>query len=50
MNGLPDWSPATLTESPPEQTTDDIDAGWGEQIETDDDRRFLDERPPHHDR
>jgi len=34
----------------PDQTTDDTDAGWGEQPDADEDRRFLDERPPHHDR
>jgi hypothetical protein len=34
----------------PDQTRDDTDAGWGEQSDpTDDVRRFLDERPPHHD-
>jgi len=39
-----------LTESVPEQTTDDTDVGWGERPEEDDDRRLLDEWPPHHDR
>lgn len=30
----------------PEQTVDDTDAGWGERVE-DDDRRLLEDRPPH---
>lgn len=31
----------------PDQTVDDTDAGWGESSD-DDDRRLLDELPPHH--
>lgn len=36
----------------PEQTRDDTDEGWGEPRYDDrgDDRRLLEERPPHHDR
>jgi len=38
-----------VTESLPEQTSDDTDEGWGERpADPDDDQRFLDERPPHH--
>jgi hypothetical protein len=33
----------------PEQTSDDTDAGWGEPADSDDDeRRLLDDKPPHH--
>ena len=31
----------------PDQTSDDTDIGWGEQADNDD-RRLLDEVPPHH--
>ncbi len=36
----------------PEQSVDDTDVGWGDRPDEDDAdlRRFLDERPPHHDR
>ncbi len=35
----------------PEQSSDDTDAGWGDHpAEVGDDQRFLDDRPPHHDR
>ncbi len=38
-----------MSELLPEQTADDTDAGWGESVENDDDeRRLLDEKPPHH--
>jgi len=41
-----------VTEPVPEQTSDDLDVGWGEPPAADDDaddvRRFLDDRPPHH--
>jgi len=38
-----------VSESLPEQTADDTDIGWGEApAEDDDDRRLLDEVPPHH--
>jgi hypothetical protein len=30
----------------PDQTRDDTDRGWGEES-SDNDRRLLDERPPH---
>lgn len=35
----------------PDQTRDDTDAGWGERRRSvsEDDRRLLDERPPHWD-
>lgn len=38
----------------PDQTRDDTDAGWGERrspvsVMSEDDRRLLDERPPHWD-
>jgi hypothetical protein len=35
----------------PGQTRDDTDVGWGDAVDDEDDvGRFLDERPPHHDR
>jgi hypothetical protein len=37
----------------PDRTVDEEDLGWGEaprDDDPDDVRRFLDERPPHHDR
>jgi hypothetical protein len=40
-----------MSESLPEQTTDDTDRGWGERPpdeDPDDVRRFEEERPPHH--
>jgi len=37
-----------VSESPPEQTSDDTDVGWGELPSDDDDRRLRDEVPPHH--
>jgi hypothetical protein len=35
--------------TPPDQTRDDLDVGWGERVvdAPDDDERFLRERPPH---
>jgi len=52
-------SPAPATNKPsldldaveldPGQTSDDTDAAWGEsQPSSDDVRRYLDEKPPHH--
>ena len=39
----------TAVELDPGQTSDDTDAAWGEgQPSTDDVRRYLDEKPPHH--
>jgi hypothetical protein len=32
----------------PDQTSDDLDVGWGDEPVDDDDARLLDERPPHH--
>lgn len=34
----------------PDQTSDDLAAGWGERRETDDEllQRYLADRPPHH--
>ena len=38
-----------MSESLPEQTSDDTDVGWGEQQEPDDDdERLVNEVPPHH--
>jgi len=38
-----------MSESLPEQTSDDTDVGWGEvPSNEDDDRRLRDEVPPHH--
>jgi hypothetical protein len=40
-----------MSELLPEQTADDADAGWGDppdDANDEDDRRLLDERPPHH--
>jgi hypothetical protein len=38
-----------MSELLPEQTADDTDAGWGESgDEMTEDRRLLDEKPPHH--
>ena len=35
----------------PDRSDDDRDEGWGDRPrEDDDDQRFHDERPPHHDR
>lgn len=31
----------------PDQTRDESDIGWGGPLESDDDSRLLDERPPH---
>ncbi|WP_170991112.1 hypothetical protein [Herbidospora galbida] len=31
----------------PDQTLDDTDHGWGDWRESDDDARFLEDRPPH---
>jgi hypothetical protein len=37
------------SETAPEQTADDTDAGWGERAdETDDDERITREKPPHY--
>jgi len=35
-------------EGPPEQSTDDTDAGWGERTDEDDDERIAREKPPHY--
>jgi hypothetical protein len=33
----------------PDQTRDDTDAGWGEsEVGDDDDRRLIEDLPPHH--
>jgi hypothetical protein len=44
----------TVNDEPllPDQTSDDTDAGWGEQPPADDEdvRRLREERPPHYDR
>ena len=32
----------------PDQTSDDTDAGWGEDSDDDDDERFVTDLPPHH--
>jgi len=32
----------------PEVTRDERETGWGEDSHDDDERRLLDERPPHH--
>jgi hypothetical protein len=37
-----------MSELLPEQTADDTDPGWRESADNDDDRRLLDEKPPHH--
>jgi hypothetical protein len=34
----------------PEQTRDDTDEGWQEDLPDDNTRRLLEERPPHHER
>jgi hypothetical protein len=37
----------------PDVTDDERSVGWGDDLadaEADDDRRFLEDRPPHHDR
>jgi hypothetical protein len=45
-----------MTEAPlPDQTADDTDVGWGDDVAGDeqeclDDERLNAERPPHHDR
>ena len=31
----------------PERAPDDSDVGWGERVEDDEDRRWLEDRPPH---
>src|SRR4051812_49064615 len=33
--------------APPERASDDSDVGWGERPAADDDRRYLEDRPPH---
>jgi hypothetical protein len=40
-----------MSESIPEQTSDDTDRGWGElppEEDPEDLRRFVEDRPPHH--
>jgi hypothetical protein len=39
-----------MSELLPEQTADDTDVGWGNRDDDEqaDDRRLVDERPPHH--
>jgi hypothetical protein len=39
-----------MSESLPEQTTDDTDVGWGDEVtsDDDDDERLRDGVPPHH--
>jgi hypothetical protein len=32
----------------PDQTSDDTDRGWGDELPVDDDERLRAERPPHH--
>jgi hypothetical protein len=41
--------PADAAPAPPTRAPDDSDVGWGERPAdpTDDDRRFLEDRPPH---
>ena len=37
-----------MSESLPEQTSDDTDIGWGDAPPADDDERLREELPPHH--
>jgi hypothetical protein len=41
--------PAAALTGRPERAPDDSDIGWGERLSDpdDDDRRFLEDRPPH---
>jgi hypothetical protein len=32
----------------PDQTSDDLDVGWGDDRDEDDGSRLLDDLPPHH--
>jgi prolyl-tRNA editing enzyme YbaK/EbsC (Cys-tRNA(Pro) deacylase) len=46
-DGLPP-GPAPVRPLTPERAPDDLDVGWGERgTATDDDRRYLEDRPPH---
>ena len=45
--GLPLEQRPTATAPPPEGAPDDTDVGWGERPAVDDDRRYLEDRPPH---
>ncbi|HEV7725662.1 MAG TPA: hypothetical protein VGO74_01925 [Modestobacter sp.] len=41
--------PAPAPASRPERAPDDSDVGWGERVSdlSEDDRRYLEDRPPH---
>lgn len=41
--------PALCPAPPPERAPDDSDVGWGERVSdhSEDDRRYLEDRPPH---
>jgi prolyl-tRNA editing enzyme YbaK/EbsC (Cys-tRNA(Pro) deacylase) len=44
----PDPAPARTTGPAPERASDDLDVGWGERAAaSDEDRRYLEDRPPH---
>jgi hypothetical protein len=43
---VPDPVPDRVRRVPPDVTADDTDEGWGERPESND-RRLLEERPPH---
>jgi hypothetical protein len=44
----PPTTPAAVGPLLPETTSDDTDAGWGEQPAGFDDDHYLRDRPPHH--
>ncbi|MGY5885788.1 hypothetical protein [Modestobacter lacusdianchii] len=45
----PEQHPGAPTPPRPERAPDDSDVGWGERLTDpdDDDRRYLEDRPPH---
>ena len=45
----PDPRPASAAPARPERAPDDSDVGWGEPVSDpgEDDRRYLEDRPPH---
>jgi hypothetical protein len=43
----PSTPPSVLPAAPVERAPDDRDVGWGDRPPEDDDRRYLENRPPH---
>ncbi|SDY59128.1 hypothetical protein SAMN05661080_03963 [Modestobacter sp. DSM 44400] len=49
MSDPVDLDPAPRPAPEPERAPDDSDVGWGERVSdlSEDDRRYLEDRPPH---